>query len=414
MNTRRVSGAGPRRSGPRGIGTQGLPLGDLAAAVGLVAVGLLSITLLTGNLPLVSGNPGPGGPVGPIRTPTPSNVVNVDPRANVPGTILYVKAGNIWLQHGEAASVLTSGGKDAMPSFSADGQWIYFIRAVDQTGSWRISGVARRFRLETPTLMRIKPDGSAPPEAILTGRVKSGSFLWSYFLRQPVVAPNGKTIVVVTDGPDPTKSDVVLKSLDPATGKLTALKVPEISPLGHQDPAWSPDGHYVLFVKNARDGSRGAPVIMRYDTTSLKSIALTGPGYTSPSWSPDGRFIAATRTTSFGTDVVVLDAAHGSELLRVTNDEGSFDPVWSPAGDAIAYLSIQGGVTDLWSAAIATAGAPALNGKPLQLTIAAGLDAASRPGWWIPANLLPSPAPTVAPSPSAAGSPAASGSSTAP
>ncbi len=408
MSSRRVSGLGPRR-----VTARGLPLGDLAAAVGLIAIGLLSITLLTGNLPLVSGNGGNGGPVGPIRTPTPSNIVNVDPRINVPGTILYVKAGNIWLQHGDKALVLTSGGQDAMPSFSPDGQWIYFIRSLDETGSWRISGAARRFRLETPTLMRVKPTGSAPPEAILTGRVKSGSFLWSYFLRQPVVAPNGSTIVVVTDGPDPTRSDIVLKSLDPATGKLTALKVPEISPLGHQDPAWSPDGHYLLFVKNARDGSRGAPAILRYDTTTQKSVALTGPGYTSPSWSPDGRFIAATRTTSFGTDVVILDAAHGSELLRVTNDEGSFDPVWSPAGDAIAYLSISGGVTDLWSAAITTAGAPALKDKPLQLTIAAGLDAASRPGWSIPASLLPSPAPTVAPS-SPAGSAASQGSSTAP
>jgi Tol biopolymer transport system component len=377
-----------------------LSVGNVVAGLGLLAIAVLSLSLLTGNLPLrTGGNGGDGGDTGPIRTATPSNIVIVDPRAKVPGTILYVKAGNIWLQHGETATALTSGGHDAMPSFTADGQWIYFIRTADVTGSWRIGGVARRFRLDMPTLMRIKPDGSAQPEALLTGQVKSGSSVWSYFLRQPVVSPDGSTIVVVTEGPDPTKSDVVLKTFDPATGKLTSLNAPESPPLGHQDPAWSPDGRYLMFVKNARDGSRGAPVIMRYDMTTRKAVAITGPGYTSPAWSPDGRFLAATRTTSFGTDIVVLDAVRGTELLRVTTNGSSFDPVWSPAGDAIAYLSLSGGVTDLWSAGVTTSGAPALKGSPLELTIAAGLDAASRPGWWIPANLLPTPVPTAIPTP---------------
>ena len=113
------------------------------------------------------------------------------------------------------------------------------------------------------------------------------------------------------------------------------------------------------------------------------------------------RFVAATRTTSFGTDVVILDAVRGTELLRVTNDERSFNPVWSPAGDSIAYFSIDGGVTDLWSATlVSTSGTPTLDGEALQLTIAAGLDASSRPGWWIPTELLPTPAPTPTSAPS--------------
>ena len=372
---------------------------DWLAAVGLVGLAVASLALLSGRLPL-AGNGGPGdGDRGPNRTATPSNVVVVDPRSDVPGTILYVKAGNVWLQHGDRATALTSGGHDAMPSFSPDGGWIYFVRFTDEAGRWRVNGVARRYRLSTPTLMRISPLGGTEPEAMLTGRIKAGSSTWSYFIRQPVASPDGKSVVVVSDGPDPNKSDVVLKLFDPATGKLTSLKVPEEQPLGHQDPAWSPDGRYLLFVKNARDGSRGAPVIMRYDTATGKATALTGPGYTAPSWSRDGRFIAATRTTSFGTDVVILDARRGAELLRVTADERSFDPIWSPAGDAIAYLKIDGGVTDLWLATIDGTGAPALKGEPLQLTIAAGLDAASRPGWWIPLDQLPTAAPTPTPIP---------------
>ena len=389
----------------------GLPKADLAAGIGLLVIGVLSFSLLAGRLPLAGGKGGNGGTDGgPLRTATPSNIVVVDPRSDVLGSILYVKAGNLWLQHGAKATAVTSGGHDSMASLSADGQWIYFIRTVDEGGRWRISGQARRFQLSTPSLMRVRVDGTGEPELVLLGKIVSGQYSWSYFLRQPVISPDGTQIVVVTDGPDPTKSDVVLKAFDPATGKLTALSAPQISPLGHQDPAFSPDGRYLAFVKNARDGGSGAPVIMRYDFTTAKATAITGPGYTSPAWSPDGRLLAATRTTAFGTDVVILDALRGTELLRITSDERSFDPVWSPAGDAIAYLSIDGGVTDLWLANLDVTGVPALNGDLLALTIAAGLDAASRPGWWIPAELLPTPAPTPAPTPTPVPTVVASGS----
>ena len=364
MNQRRRPSQTPRRPS-----LAGLPRADVAAAVGLVVIGVLSFSLLTGRVPIPGGSTGTGGPDGgPLRTATPSNIVIVDPRSDVLGSILYVKSGNLWLQHGAKATALTTGGHDSMPSFSTDGQWIYFIRTVDESGRWRISGQARRFRLSTPSLMRVRVDGTAEPEQLLLGKIVSGQYSWSYFLRQPVISPDGSQIVVVTDGPDPSKSDVVLKAFDPATGKLTALKAPQISPLGHQDPAFSPDGRYLAFVKNARDGARGAPVVMRYDFTTGKATAITGPGYTSPAWSPDGRFLAATRTTSFGTDVVVLDALRGTELLRVTSDEHSFDPVWSPAGDAISYLSISGGVTDLYLATLDVTGVPALKGDPLALT----------------------------------------------
>lgn len=386
----------------------------MAAGVGLVLVAFLSVALMTGNVPFLSKGGGGGGPGngGPIRTATPSNVVIVDPRSNVLGSILYVKAGNIWLQHGAKAQELTSGGHDSMASFSPDGQWVYFIRTASGIGRWPINGENRQFDLTTPSLMRVRSDGSAPPESILVGQLKSGTNTWSTFLRQPVVSPDGTRVVVVTDGPDPTTSDVVLKQLVLATGKLAPINVPENAPLGHQDPAWSPDGQSLLFVENARDGPNGAPVVMRYDFATGKSTAITGPGYTAPAWSPDGRYIAATRTTTFGTDVAVLDARLGKELLRITSDGRSFDPVWSPTGDAIAYLSISGGVTDLWVANLDVTGLPKIKSAPLALTVAAGLDPASRPGWWIAPDQLPTPPPTPTLAPSA--SPIGSGVSAAP
>jgi Tol biopolymer transport system component len=367
---------------------------------GLVIVGVLSLGVLTGNLPTLPGGPGSSGDGGPSRTATPSNVVIVDPRADVPGTLVYVKAGNVWLQKGNRAGQLTTGGRDSMATFSPDGDWVYFVRTTPEAGRWRINGQARRFRLATPTLMRVRADGESEPEALLTGRITSGELTWSYFLRQPVISPDGTRAALVTDGPDPTKSDVVLQILDLGTLTLTRVAAPENEPLGHQDPAWSPDGRYLAYVQNGRDGSRGAPVVMLYDTTTGKASALSGPGYTTPVWSHRGTHIAATRTTAFGTDVVILDR-RGSELLRVTNNGRSFSPAWSPLSDAIAYLEIDHGVTDLWLVPVDITGPPVLDGERIQLTIAAGLDAGSRPGWWVPEALIPTPPPTPTPAPTA-------------
>ena len=44
---------------------------------------------------------------------------------------------------------------------------------------------------------------------------------------------------------------------------------------------------------------------------------------------------------------MILDAPRGRELLRVTNDDASWAPVWSPAGDAIAFLHLDGQIVDL-------------------------------------------------------------------
>jgi len=383
------------------------------SAAGLVLIGVLSLGLLTGNLPTLLGGDGGSGNGGPGRTATPSNVVVVDPRTDVPGTLVYVKAGNVWLQRGNEAGQLTTGGRDSMATFAPDGDWVYFIRTTPESGSWRVNGVTRRYRLATPTLMRVGVDGESEPEALLTGRITSGSFTWSYFLRQPSISPDGTKAAVLTDGPDPTTSDVVLQVLDLETMALTKIGVPENAPLGHQDPTWSPDGRYLAYVQNARDGSRGAPIVMLYDTTTGTATALTGPGYTSPVWSHNGAYLAATRTTAFGTDVVVLDG-RGTELLRLTDDGRSFAPAWSPIGDAIAYLEIDHGVTDLWLAPVDITGLPVPDGERIQLTISAGLDAGSRPGWWVPEELIPTAPPTptslpttapVATAPSASESP---------
>jgi Tol biopolymer transport system component len=258
------------------------------------------------------------------------------------------------------------------------------------------------------------PTAGGTVATILDGLVDpSGKYAWSGWIREPVVSPDGRTLALVSDLPQPDQSDVVLHLLDVATGKLTNPGLDENPPMGHQDTAWRPDGKLLLYVRDDRDGAKGTPRIYAWTPGAKTAKALTGPGYLHPAWSSDGRWIAATRTSAFGTDVVILNAATGAEVLRVTTDGNSWGPTWSPKGDALVYLHVNGQVVDLRLVSLVGSGPGWTLGAALDLTSGAGLDSVSRPDWFIPADQLPPP--TAAPSPSASlapgtasGSPAAS------
>lgn len=393
---------------PYDLGPVGTLIGPILAGGALLLVAAITWSLLQGQLPFRGGGPN-GGP-NPIRTPAPSNVVVV-PEVTFPGSLVYAKAGNIWIQDDEDVRQLTDSGQDAMPAFSADGEWVYFVREQrNQRGLFPVNGRRSWYDLAIPELLRIPADGGEI-EGLINGRYTAGNGSWYFFIRQPTPAPTGTNLAVISDGPNPTESNVVLQTFDTETKAFTRLDVAEAAPMGHQDPAWRPDGLILAYVMNNREGTKGAPRIMRYDVRSGRSAPITGPGYLAPAYSPDGRWLAATRTDGFGTDVVILDAADGSELLRLTSDGDSFSPVWSPAGDAVAFLRIDGIVVDLIMVPLSGPAGRWTAEEEIALTEVSGLDAGSRPGWFVPPEELPDPTPapsSAAPSGSAGSSPAAS------
>ncbi|MEO8571383.1 MAG: hypothetical protein ABI553_06740 [Chloroflexota bacterium] len=397
-----------RARAPFSLGPAGRWLAPVVSIVGLLIVGLITLNLLQGGVPFVGGSNGNGRPgTGPDQTLAPSNVIVVPPDVvTVPGSIVYAKAGNIWVQTGKQAKQLTTGGNDTMPSWSPDGTAIYFIRTVDGIGLWPSSGVNREYQLTTPSVMRVDADGSSAPVVVLPGKITQGNRIWQAWIREPVLSPDGHTLAMVSDRPNPSQNDVMLEFYDLTTKKTEVPNLPETSPLGHQDPAWRADGKFLLYVRNGREASRGAPVIDRWDVAKGTASPLTGPGYLEPTYSPDGRYVAATKTSTFGNDLVILDASNGRELMRLTNDGGSWAPVWSPVGDAIAFLHIEGQIVDL-KLAMLDGAAPNWTVKSItDLTQVSGLDGSSRPGWFVPKDQLP--APTATPLSSAA--PDASGS----
>lgn len=415
--TRQAGLRSPRPRDPYGIGPIGSSIGPIASVVGLLLIGVVTINLFNYELPFsnVGGNAGNGGNdnggvPGPALTPAPSGVVVIPEEATFLGSIVYAKGGNIWIQSDKGSVQLTKTGGASMPSWSSDGLWITYIQSRDEIGKWPVRGKNAWYDISVQELMRIRADGSsAEPQRLLSGRVRRGALRWSAWMRQPVLSPNGNTVALVTDAPNPDESNVVLQFYDIKRKRLTRAGVREIGVLGHQDPDWRPDGKLLLYTQNGRDGARGAPIIMRYDPKTKKTRVMTGAGYMQGTYSPDGRYIAATRTTTLGTDIVILNGGNGNELLRITDDAASWAPTWSPAGDAIAFLHVVGQTVDLRLAKLEGTAPAWTVTETINLTEVSGLDAASRPDWYIPPALLPaaepppsagSAAPTVAsPSP---------------
>ncbi len=401
-----LGGVGARLAPLRGaLGPFAAPLVSLA---GLVVIAIVSVALFGGTLAYLGGS-SPGGqdngttPLTPDKTPSPSAPPVINKDISIQGWLVYVKAGNLWIQNGTDTRKLTTTGRDSQPSWSADGNWVYFIETRHTRAKFPQPGNANPswYDLNYPILTRVHRDGSGR-EAVMSGLYRaSSSTSWFYFLIDPAVSPDGTQVAVGSDGPDPTNSNVVLQFVDLKHKRLVNPKVPQTGVLGHQDPAWRPDGKALLYVRNERDGG---PVIWRYDMVSKSAKALTDGGYMQPSYSPDGRYVAAVKTNTLGTNVVVLDARNGAELLRITTDGRSWGPAWSPDGKQIAFLRLaqSGLTTDVQMATIGRTanGAPTLDGDPKPLTESSGLDGDSRPAWW-------GPAPTPAPTPSAAPSTAA-------
>ena len=137
---------------------------------------------------------------------------------------------------------------------------------------------------------------------------------------------NEEIYVMNTDGSDPTN--------------LTN------HPAADNFPLWSPDGQRLAFVS---DRSGKPEVYLMYDDGS-GLVQLTDlpnvEGFWWLSWSPDGTRLAAEVLLTYPVTgelygKIFLIQADGSGVFDLTHNElpaRVYDPLWSPAGDWIAYV----------------------------------------------------------------------------
>jgi len=157
-------------------------------------------------------------------------------------------------------------------------------------------------------LVLLDPDAAGPPTVLLAlGR--------EAVFAQPRFAPDGRTVAVSVWRPDEARH---IALVDAATG---TYRVVTTGRSNHADPAFSPDGRYLLYT----DDASGVFDLYSVDLTTGTRWRITRElgGALAPAVAPDGSALVYTRLTAGGYD-----------LYRMPYDPVSWEAVpEDPAGD---------------------------------------------------------------------------------
>ncbi|HWM91181.1 MAG TPA: LpqB family beta-propeller domain-containing protein [Thermoanaerobaculia bacterium] len=202
-------------------------------------------------------------------------------------------------------------------------------------------------------LLRSGGPGPAPVQATFTRLTEmEGSETY------PSLSPDGNYFVYVkaSDG----GSDIFLQRV----GGGNPINLTPGTPWDDTQPAFSPDGQQIAFRSDREGGG-----IFLMGATGESVSRITGFGY-NPAWSPDGKEIAvATEGVTEpwirmeGSQVWRVDLATGRRTLVAAGD--AVQPSWSPNGRRIAYwgLASHGAARTVWTVALDGTG-----GKPVPVT----------------------------------------------
>ncbi len=173
--------------------------------------------------------------------------------------------------------------------------------------------------------------------------------------RDPAWSPDGQRISFIRARAD--SSDLFVMNADGSN------LVRRASGRYVEAPAWSPDGARIAFAASG-EGSQNVYVLSADDDGTGVTPVVVLPGYDAdPAWSPDGRkiaFVSDWRAYDFVYDVYVVDADTSgvTALVEPALVEGSFfwpvsyyfQPTWSPDGQRLAVVSCP------WSFGICSSG----------------------------------------------------------
>jgi Tol biopolymer transport system component len=385
-------------------------LASMLSLVGLIAAGVLTFSLIQNPVPLPqSAQPTSGASVTPytgLLSSKPSGGVVSGGKVSPLGSVAYARGGNIYVQTGtKVVEVVASrnGSVASQPTWSPDGAWLYYIDSRPIHGWWLNPNEAGYdyYLLPIPVLARVRPDGIGQQD-IVSGILQKRNLTSFYWITHPSISPDGQVAAVITDGPkEPGFYDNVLRFINIGTGSfMNTPLLHEVSPFGHSDPAFSPDGKQVAYVMETRYGNEGDPSLWLYDVAS-KTSAYLATGYRNPSWSPDGKYIAVTKSGAWKPDIAIIDASTGKQVGQITSDGQSWAPVWSQAGDALIYMHLDGSTALLRMVYLSVTDGQLWFQAETNLIDILGLDSGSAPAWTIPASARPKPTPTPSPTPSA-------------
>ena len=193
----------------------------------------------------------------------------------------------------------------------------------------------------------------------------------------PAWSPDGRWIAFASNHHREHAADTDIYIMNPNGKKVQQLT----NKGGHNStPAWSPDGQSIAF----RTTLDGIGAIHLMNASGKKQRALTQVSATHPTWAADGKEIYFSSDMLRDVKVPTLFAmdVNGGNVRKLANAvQACEEPVASPDGQWIAYVSTQGKNKDIHLIRAA-------DGKIQQLTQDPGQEFSPA---WVPAELSVSP-----------------------
>jgi Tol biopolymer transport system component len=216
-------------------------------------------------------------------------------------------------------------------------------KAGDGSASWRADG--RRIAFVSNRVTATNPEGDSEIFIMKADGSHQRQITFNALDDQePAWSPDGRRMVFVRDfAPIQGEIDYDLFTMNADGSDQRNLT----SSPGVQDehPNWSPDGRRIAFASDRRDYYE--IYTMRPNGSSVRRLTFNDAGDFQPTWSPDGGQITFTTDRDGDYEVYVMDADGGNQV-NVTNNPAGGDGIsaWSPDGEKIAY---SGGDWDIFT-----------------------------------------------------------------